>query len=181
VPLHHAPGDQRAAAVDLAAGQGALQLKTPWRNGTTHVEFEPVEFIAKLAALVPPPRAHLTRFHGIFRPEREPARRSSPPRIAAKAASGRCRPVSAHDDRTPDEKRRAMSWAQRLKRVFGIDVTTCAHCGGAVKIVASVEDPPPSAPSSTTSRSTARWSRRTTGPQRARRRRRRDAPTATPT
>ena len=31
------------------------QLKTPWRNGTTHVEFEPIEFIAKLAALVPPP------------------------------------------------------------------------------------------------------------------------------
>ena len=27
------------------------QLKTPWRNGTTHVEFEPIEFIAKLAAL----------------------------------------------------------------------------------------------------------------------------------
>jgi hypothetical protein len=43
-------------------------LKTPWRNGTTHVEFEPVEFIAKLAALVPPPRAHLTRFHGMFIP-----------------------------------------------------------------------------------------------------------------
>jgi hypothetical protein len=32
------------------------------------VEFEPVDFIAKLAALVPPPRAHLTRFHGIFAP-----------------------------------------------------------------------------------------------------------------
>ena len=32
------------------------------------MEFEPIEFIAKLAALVPPPRAHLTRFHGIFAP-----------------------------------------------------------------------------------------------------------------
>ena len=32
------------------------------RNGTTHVEWDPVDFIAKLAALVPPPRAHLTRF-----------------------------------------------------------------------------------------------------------------------
>ena len=47
-------------------GTVRYQLKTPWRNGTTHVEFEPIEFIAKLAALVPPPRAHLTRFHGIF-------------------------------------------------------------------------------------------------------------------
>jgi len=47
-------------------GRVRYQLKTPWKNGTTHVEFEPVEFIAKLAALVPPPRAHLTRFHGVF-------------------------------------------------------------------------------------------------------------------
>src|SRR5690606_38581939 len=31
--------------------------------------------------------------------------------------------------------------AQRLKRVFGIDVTTCVHCGGAVRIVASIEEP----------------------------------------
>jgi hypothetical protein len=34
-----------------------------------------------------------------------------------------------------------MTWAQRLKRVFGIDVDTCQHCGGAAKIVASVEAP----------------------------------------
>lgn len=34
-----------------------------------------------------------------------------------------------------------MNWAQRLKRVFSIDVTTCVHCGGAVRIVASIEEP----------------------------------------
>ena len=39
-------------------GRVRYQLKMPWKNGTTHVEFEPVGFIAKLAALVPPPRAH---------------------------------------------------------------------------------------------------------------------------
>lgn len=33
-----------------------------------------------------------------------------------------------------------MSWAQRLKRVFNINVETC-HCGGAVRIVASIEVP----------------------------------------
>lgn len=41
------------------------QVKTPWRNGTTHVERDPVDFIVKLAALMPPPRAHLTRFHSV--------------------------------------------------------------------------------------------------------------------
>jgi hypothetical protein len=34
-----------------------------------------------------------------------------------------------------------MTWAQRLKRVFSIDVTTCAHCGGAMRIIASIEEP----------------------------------------
>ncbi len=33
-----------------------------------------------------------------------------------------------------------MTWAQRLKRVFNIDVSTCDACGGAVKIIASIED-----------------------------------------
>jgi 23S rRNA U2552 (ribose-2'-O)-methylase RlmE/FtsJ len=34
-----------------------------------------------------------------------------------------------------------MSRAQRLKRVFGIDIETCHQCGGVVKIIASIEDP----------------------------------------
>lgn len=120
-------------------GRVRYALKAPWRNGPTHVEFEPMDFISKLAALVPPPRAHLTRFHGIFAPNANlraqltPAHRGK----GCNAASEATHP----NDRTPDEKRRAMTWAQRLKRVFGIDVETCVHCGGQVKIVASVEEP----------------------------------------
>jgi len=34
-----------------------------------------------------------------------------------------------------------MTWAQRLKRVFGIDIETCPACGGAVRIIACIEDP----------------------------------------
>jgi hypothetical protein len=34
-----------------------------------------------------------------------------------------------------------MTWAQRLKRVFGIDIQTCPACGGALRIIASIEDP----------------------------------------
>ena len=32
-------------------------------------------------------------------------------------------------------------WLQRLKRVFKIDILACEHCGGAVKVIASIEDP----------------------------------------
>ena len=35
----------------------------------------------------------------------------------------------------------SMTWAQRLKRVFKIDIETCEHYGGAVKVIASIEDP----------------------------------------
>jgi hypothetical protein len=34
-----------------------------------------------------------------------------------------------------------MSWAQRLKWVFRIDIEPCERCGGKAKIIASFEDP----------------------------------------
>jgi len=34
-----------------------------------------------------------------------------------------------------------MTWAQRLKRVFNIDIETCSVCGGAMRIIACIEDP----------------------------------------
>ena len=43
--------------------------------------------------------------------------------------------------RTPAQRHVAMTWAQRLKRVFNIDVEICSNCGGAMKIIACIEDP----------------------------------------
>ena len=34
-----------------------------------------------------------------------------------------------------------MTWMQRLKRVFDIDIKICEKCKGPVKIIACVEDP----------------------------------------
>jgi hypothetical protein len=34
-----------------------------------------------------------------------------------------------------------MSWAQRLKRVFGIEIETCARCHGRLQVIASIEEP----------------------------------------
>ena len=52
----------------LSNGYVRYELKTPYRDGTTHVIFEPMDFIARLVALVPKPRVNLTRFHGVFAP-----------------------------------------------------------------------------------------------------------------
>ena len=52
----------------LPDGRLRYWFKTAWRNGTTHAIFEPLQFLEKLAALVPTPRAHLVRFHGLLGP-----------------------------------------------------------------------------------------------------------------
>jgi rRNA maturation endonuclease Nob1 len=38
--------------------------------------------------------------------------------------------IDACEEKTGKKKRNSMTWAQRLKRVFGIDIETCAQCGG---------------------------------------------------
>lgn len=44
---------------ELRDGRLAYRLKTPWRDGTTHVVMERTELLERLAPLVPPPRARL--------------------------------------------------------------------------------------------------------------------------
>jgi hypothetical protein len=50
------------------AGQVVLKLKTPRRDGTSHLVMSPLEFMQRLAALVPRPRLHLIRFRGVLIP-----------------------------------------------------------------------------------------------------------------
>jgi hypothetical protein len=52
----------------LSGGKLLYRLKRRWRDGTTHLIFEPLELLEKLAALVPPPRFHLVRYHGVLAP-----------------------------------------------------------------------------------------------------------------
>ena len=49
-------------------GQVRLQLRQPWRDGTTDVVFDPVEFLGRLAVLVPRPRINLILYHGVLGP-----------------------------------------------------------------------------------------------------------------
>ena len=90
-----------------AAGQVDLKLKTPWRDGTTHLVMSPLEFMQRLAARVPRPRLHLIRFHGVLapnaKPRPEPRRPSQTPRPRAatqdRSRGGHARPFGA----TPSE------------------------------------------------------------------------------
>ena len=113
-------------------GLVVYQLKHPFRDGTTHVLFEPLDFIARLAALVPRPRTHLVRYHGLFAPNAKHRDYivAIPPPTAQPG-----------DDILEAKSATAMSWMQRLRRVFAIDISTCARCGGKVRVIAAITQP----------------------------------------
>jgi hypothetical protein len=114
--------------LDLTAqGQVRYRLKTPYRDGTTHIVLEPLDFIARLTALVPPPRVHLTRFHGVFAANAALRAAVTP---AGRGAGAR---RQAAPEQPPTSKEVRMNWARRLKRVFGIEIEQCARCGGRLK------------------------------------------------
>jgi len=113
-----------------------FRLKRRWDDGTTHIVLSPLELMEKLAALVPPPRFNLIRYHGVLAPNArqrsEIVPRPAPaPTVAAVPAQ-----EPAEVD-TPQKKLRRISWAQLLKRVFDVEVR-CGKCGGVLRLKAFV-------------------------------------------
>jgi hypothetical protein len=81
-----------------AQGHIRYALKTPYRDGTTHVVFEPLDFLSRLAALVPSPRVNLRRFHGVFAPHHRLRARIAPGQGArAQAGDGQGRKRAIDD------------------------------------------------------------------------------------
>jgi len=117
------------------AGQVVLQLKSVFKDGTTHIVMSPLEFMQRLAALVPRPRLHLIRFHSVLAPNAKLRSKiiPTPPEPAAEPSNDH-----AHAHRRTVR----MSWARLLKRVFDIDIEHCPNCGAALKIIAAIENPP---------------------------------------
>ncbi len=113
-------------------GLVVLELKRAFRDGTTHVLFEPEDFIARLAALVPRPRAHLVRYHGLFAP-RARHRQLVVARPSAPSPPG--------SEQAPSARTGLMSWMARLQRAWGIDLSRCPRCAGDVRVIATVTEP----------------------------------------
>ena len=133
----------------LPDGRLAYELRHPWRDGTTHVVFEPLELIEKLAALVPPPRVHLVRYHGVLAPAARDRERVVPSglpaaRVAPAAPTARTAEPMDPDPSTSSSsggRPRNYSWAELMRRVFEIDVLECPECRGRMRILASIHSP----------------------------------------
>jgi len=118
----------------LPSGDITLKLKTKYSDGTSHLLFSGLEFVEKLAALVPPPRIHLIRFFGCLAPHAKIRSLIVPKK--EKEHEGVV-PESEPSTDLPKRTRR-MSWAELLARVFAIDMGSCPRCSGEFKIVAAI-------------------------------------------
>ena len=101
---------------------------------SSHLLFSGLEFVEKLAALVPPPRIHLTRFFGCLAPHS----RIRAAIVPKKEELPEQTPVVTPESESTPKKKRRMGWAELLARVFAIDITTCPQCGGELKVIAAI-------------------------------------------
>jgi len=115
-------------------GRIAYALRRPWSDGTSQLVFEPLAFLARLAALVPPPRAHLVTYRGVLAPAAA-LRAEIVPHGPRRAAAGRRSSTSSAASAYACGRH---PWAELMKRVFGLDVLRCPSCGGRRKILAAI-------------------------------------------
>ena len=118
------------------------ELKNPFRDGTTHILFSPLDFLSKLAALVPKPRHNLVRYHGVFAPNSKMRQLIVPKRNRPieKVKKGNDKLEITEEIPNLGELYAPLTWAERLRRVFNIDIATCPLCGGSMRIIADITD-----------------------------------------
>jgi hypothetical protein len=127
-------------------GRVRFELRRKRVSGETHLVFEPLAFLRRLAWLIPPPRVHLLWYHGVFAPASKLRARVVPKRsiedlglhhppeleqgeLAPKRGTVPCC--------APTSKR---TWAQLLSRVCGIDALQCEDCGARMRVIAAVQE-----------------------------------------
>jgi hypothetical protein len=115
-------------------------------DGATHVLLSPLEFIEKLASIIPPPYRHQVNYYGCLsshsklRPlivsgqqaVAEPAEKKPSPGVFLEELR------SGDLEEEAEKPSRYIPWAELLKRTFGIDLTVCPHCGGHVRVIAAI-------------------------------------------
>ena len=119
------------------------RFKHAWRDGTHAVVLDHLDLIARLVALIPPPRFHMLRYHGVLAAHANARSEVVPGRVPEPVAPTQLRlfvgeatelePGCASPGAAKPSNRHP--WAWLLQRVFAVDVMTCPRCRGAMKLV----------------------------------------------
>jgi len=116
-------------------------LRHRWRDGTSSLIFDPVDLVGKLAALVPPPRVNLVRYHGVLAPSARWRSRIVPIEPREGNDGGRRGRQGKRSQNEGQGHPGNYPWAELMKRVVGYDVLKCDACGGRMRIVCAIHPP----------------------------------------
>ncbi len=143
------------AANWVGRGRGR-KPKRPGANGV--VELTPFEFLDRLADLVPPPRKHRHRYHGVFAPNHKLR-----PAVTALAignvgnrqeaatgrhmddgrATGGCCDATHATPKPRSHDTSRIAWAKLMARVGEEFPLACPNCGGDIRLIAFITEPGP--------------------------------------
>jgi hypothetical protein len=103
----------------------------------------PLEFMQRLVALVPRPRLHLIRFHGVLAPNAK-LRALVVPQVVPQEPEAPAQEAKPTDCEANCAHLRLvrLSWAKMRKRAFDLDLEHCPNCGGELKIIAAILEVP---------------------------------------
>ncbi|MEI6506112.1 MAG: transposase [Planctomycetota bacterium] len=145
------------AAAWVGPGRGRKSTRP---DATGIVALAPFEFLDRLADLVPPPRKHRHRYHGVFAPNHKLRRAVTALAIGnivkrTQAATGGeavggavggqptdgCCCDTHQKPRSHDTSR--IAWAKLLARVGEEFPLECPNCGGDIRLIAFITEPGP--------------------------------------
>ena len=106
-----------------------LDFKKPWSDGTACVDLAPLALIARLAALVPPPKRHTVRYFGVL---------SSHATSRSDVVPSPAAPAPADDKGKPKNTSKYISWSELLRRTFGIEIL-CTKCKSQLRLIALIK------------------------------------------
>ncbi len=134
-------------------GQVRVHFKKPNRFGATFAQMTPDTFLARLCALVPPPRAHTVLYYGVLSAHHAlrsaVVPRTDEPEPASKQLSlfiprGQLE-LSAITSLLHAQLRDAapsrLPWMKLIARVFRIDICVCSRCCGPMRVTRAVTTP----------------------------------------
>ena len=141
------PAPDAASASRSAPASGGRQvlyhLPRPTLDGRTVLALSPLDFLAALARLIPPPRVHRHRYHGVLAPNaRLRARVIALGRTEGEGDESPDGPTSRIPE-TPRKVAARSRWARLLARVYEVFPLHCPDCGADMRILAFLTAPEP--------------------------------------
>jgi hypothetical protein len=121
-------------------GLVCYRLRKPYYTGQTEVVLEPVAFLRRLAALVPPRRQNQVRYYGLLASQAACRDQVVGLGLALEPVPADPEPHNHTEDEepAPSSARYRHAWAKLLARVFKHQALVCPRCNGPRTIIAAV-------------------------------------------